>query len=124
MSASFYASPTIGATTTVAVFFHEIPHEVGDFALLVQSGAPDQMRGRALTLVMSATYLLTGIGTVLAGGVLHLRGARWAWAVAAICYAVAAVAGYVLARGAVPAVVGPEELEQAESVPLESPGYN
>lgn len=27
MSASFYASPTIGATTTVAVFFHEIPHE-------------------------------------------------------------------------------------------------
>ncbi|KAI5463115.1 ZIP zinc transporter-domain-containing protein [Mariannaea sp. PMI_226] len=38
MSASFYASPTIGATTTVAVFFHEIPHEVGDFALLIQSG--------------------------------------------------------------------------------------
>ncbi|KMU88370.1 zinc transporter YKE4 [Coccidioides immitis H538.4] len=40
MSSSFYASPTIGATTTVAVFFHEIPHEVGDFALLVQSGFP------------------------------------------------------------------------------------
>ena len=38
MSASFYTSPTIGATTTMAVFFHEIPHEVGDFALLVQSG--------------------------------------------------------------------------------------
>lgn len=38
MSASFYASPTVGATTTMAVFFHEIPHEVGDFALLVQSG--------------------------------------------------------------------------------------
>jgi MFS family permease len=93
-------------------------------ALLVQRGAPDQMRGRALTLVMSATYLLTGIGTVLAGGLLHLRGARWAWAVAAICYAVAAVAGYVLARGAVAATVGPAELAQAESGPLESPGYN
>ncbi|KAK7743146.1 hypothetical protein SLS53_004231 [Cytospora paraplurivora] len=38
MSASFYASPTVGATTTMAVFFHEIPHEVGDFALLIQSG--------------------------------------------------------------------------------------
>jgi zinc transporter 7 len=38
MSASFYTSPTIGATTTMAVFFHEIPHEVGDFALLIQSG--------------------------------------------------------------------------------------
>jgi MFS family permease len=69
-------------------------------ALLVQGGAPDQMRGRALTLVMSATYLLTGIGTVLAGALLHLGGARWAWGVAAICYAIAAVAGYTLARGA------------------------
>ncbi|KAI5288001.1 hypothetical protein KEM54_005551 [Ascosphaera aggregata] len=38
LSSSFYASATIGATTTVAVFFHEIPHEVGDFALLIQSG--------------------------------------------------------------------------------------
>ncbi|KAE9968886.1 hypothetical protein BLS_005620 [Venturia inaequalis] len=38
MSSSFYASPTVGATTTMAVFFHEIPHEVGDFALLIQSG--------------------------------------------------------------------------------------
>ncbi|KAJ6257946.1 Zinc transporter [Drechslerella dactyloides] len=38
IAASFYAGPTIGATTTVAVFFHEIPHEVGDFALLIQGG--------------------------------------------------------------------------------------
>lgn len=38
LSSSFYASPTIGATTTLAVFCHEIPHEVGDFALLIQSG--------------------------------------------------------------------------------------
>lgn len=38
LSSAFYASPTLGATTTVAVFFHEIPHEVGDFALLIQSG--------------------------------------------------------------------------------------
>ena len=38
MSSSFYASPTLGATTTLAVFCHEIPHEVGDFALLIQGG--------------------------------------------------------------------------------------
>lgn len=49
ISASFYISPSIGAVTTMAVFFHgiplqdiflisEIPHEVGDFAILVQSG--------------------------------------------------------------------------------------
>ncbi len=38
IASSFYASPTVGATTTMAVFFHEVPHEVGDFALLIQSG--------------------------------------------------------------------------------------
>ena len=38
IASSFYASPTVGATTTVAIFFHEVPHEVGDFALLIQSG--------------------------------------------------------------------------------------
>ncbi|KAJ1650563.1 hypothetical protein IWQ61_008670 [Dispira simplex] len=38
MAASFYSSPAIGITTTVAVFFHEIPHEIGDYAILVQSG--------------------------------------------------------------------------------------
>ncbi|CAM0137419.1 hypothetical protein VKS41_003221 [Umbelopsis sp. WA50703] len=38
MAASFYASPGVGATTAVAVFFHEIPHEVGDYAILIQSG--------------------------------------------------------------------------------------
>ncbi|CAI2184331.1 16601_t:CDS:1, partial [Funneliformis geosporum] len=38
MAASFYTSPSIGATTTVAVFFHEIPHEIGDYAILIQSG--------------------------------------------------------------------------------------
>lgn len=40
LSSSFYSSPTLGATTTMAVFFHEIPHEVGDFALLIQGGLP------------------------------------------------------------------------------------
>ncbi|KAG9295996.1 hypothetical protein G9A89_011848 [Geosiphon pyriformis] len=42
MAASFYASPSIGATTTVAVFFHEIPHEIGDYAILIQSGFTKQ----------------------------------------------------------------------------------
>lgn len=31
---SFIANYKLGMTTTVAMFFHEIPHEVGDFALL------------------------------------------------------------------------------------------
>ncbi|EFX02945.1 zip family metal cation transporter [Grosmannia clavigera kw1407] len=61
MSASFYASPTIGATTTVAVFFHEIPHEVGDFALLVQSG----FSKRAALGAQFITALGALLGTVI-----------------------------------------------------------
>ncbi|KAJ1952306.1 hypothetical protein EC988_003628, partial [Linderina pennispora] len=38
MAASFYLSHAAGLSTFVAVFFHEIPHELGDFAILVQSG--------------------------------------------------------------------------------------
>ncbi|KAJ1920540.1 hypothetical protein H4219_001239 [Mycoemilia scoparia] len=38
ISASFYLSPAAGLSTFVAIFFHEIPHELGDFAILIQSG--------------------------------------------------------------------------------------
>ncbi|KAL7788955.1 ZIP zinc transporter domain-containing protein [Trichoderma ceciliae] len=63
MSASFYASPTIGATTTVAVFFHEIPHEVGDFALLVQSGFSKRaaMASQFVTAIGALMGTLIGI---------------------------------------------------------------
>ncbi|KAI9646838.1 hypothetical protein NHQ30_004837 [Ciborinia camelliae] len=61
MSSSFYASPTIGATTAVAVFFHEIPHEVGDFALLIQSG----FSKRAAMGAQFVTALGALLGTVI-----------------------------------------------------------
>ncbi|KAK4103489.1 Zip-domain-containing protein [Parathielavia hyrcaniae] len=70
MSASFYASPTIGATTTVAVFFHEIPHEVGDFALLVQSGFSKRqaMGAQFVTAVGALIGTLIGIAVQELGG--------------------------------------------------------
>ncbi|KAK8091173.1 hypothetical protein PG994_000678 [Apiospora phragmitis] len=70
MSASFYASPTIGATTTVAVFFHEIPHEVGDFALLVQSGFSKRaaMGAQFVTAVGALLGTLIGIAVQELGG--------------------------------------------------------
>ena len=70
MSASFYASPTIGATTTVAVFFHEIPHEVGDFALLVQSG----FSKRAAMASQFVTALGALLGTCIGIAVQELGG--------------------------------------------------
>lgn len=70
MSASFYASPTIGATTTVAVFFHEIPHEVGDFALLIQSG----FSKRAAMGAQFVTALGALLGTLIGIAVQELGG--------------------------------------------------
>lgn len=70
MSASFYASPTVGATTTMAVFFHEIPHEVGDFALLVQSGFSKRaaMGAQFVTAVGALLGTLIGIAIQEMGG--------------------------------------------------------
>ncbi|KAI9680613.1 MAG: hypothetical protein M1817_004053 [Caeruleum heppii] len=62
LSSSFYASPTIGATTTVAVFFHEIPHEVGDFALLIQSGFSKRAAMGAQFITAVGALLGTCIG--------------------------------------------------------------
>ncbi|KAL1592680.1 hypothetical protein SLS60_011096 [Paraconiothyrium brasiliense] len=65
MSSSFYASPTIGATTTVAVFFHEIPHEVGDFALLIQSGFSKRAAMGAQFVTALGALLGTCIGIAI-----------------------------------------------------------
>lgn len=62
LSSSFYASPTLGATTCVAVFFHEIPHEVGDFALLIQSGFSKKKAMGAQFLTAVGAFLGTFIG--------------------------------------------------------------
>ncbi|XP_066914805.1 zinc transporter Slc39a7-like [Clytia hemisphaerica] len=38
IGASFLVSRNVGLITTLTIFLHEIPHEIGDFAILVQSG--------------------------------------------------------------------------------------
>lgn len=65
LSSSFYASPTLGATTTVAVFFHEIPHEVGDFALLIQSGLSKRMAMGAQFVTALGAFLGTVLGILV-----------------------------------------------------------
>jgi MFS family permease len=69
-------------------------------AYLVQRSTDDALRGRALTFLMSATYVLVGVGTGVGGAALHTGGARWVWAMASASLALAAVAGFAIARGA------------------------
>jgi dTMP kinase len=68
-------------------------------ALLVQRGAPDELRGRAFTVIMSSNYVVLGIGMVLAGPLVDAFGARWLWGGASAAFLLAALAAFGLARG-------------------------
>ena len=81
-------------------------------SLLVQRGAPDEVRGRAFTVIMAINYLAFA-GGFLAGGLFDDRfGARWVWGIAAAVLACAGLAGYALARG----VVAPQRAEPEPAV--------
>jgi MFS family permease len=67
-------------------------------ALLVQRGAPDHLRGRAFTVIMSSNYALLALGMAAAGPLTDAIGPRWVWGSAALLSGVAAVLGYILTR--------------------------
>jgi MFS family permease len=68
-------------------------------ALLVQRWAPDRLRGRVFTVLMSSNYVVLGLGMVAAGPLTDELGARWVWGASACLTAIAALVGYTLARG-------------------------
>jgi zinc and cadmium transporter len=64
IAASFLISPQVGVSTAIAVALHEIPHEIGNFAVLLHSG---MKRSRALLLnILSALVAVVGAVLVLA----------------------------------------------------------
>jgi MFS family permease len=67
-------------------------------ALLVQRGTRDEVRGRALTFVMSATWTMMGSAIVITGALMPPDAARWVWLGGAACFGAGAVLGYALAR--------------------------
>jgi MFS family permease len=67
-------------------------------ALLVQRGAPDELRGRAFAVLMSTNVAMLTLGMILAGHLTDAIGARWVWAAAAASSALAGAVGVVLAR--------------------------
>jgi zinc transporter 7 len=63
LSASFYSGPMIGATTTLACFAHEIPHEIADYSILIRSGFTKRqaMQSQFLTAVGAFVGTFMGI---------------------------------------------------------------
>jgi MFS family permease len=68
-------------------------------ALLVQRGAPDELRGRAFTVLMSSNYVVLGLGMLVAGPITDAIGPREVWALAAVLSGLAALIGLAMARG-------------------------
>jgi zinc and cadmium transporter len=62
IGAAFLTDPAVGVVTSIAVAAHEIPQELGDFAILLASG---YSRGRAFAWNMAAS-LTTVLGGLLA----------------------------------------------------------
>lgn len=65
MAASFYSSPLIGATTTLACFAHEIPHEIADYSILVRSGFTKKQAMQSQFLTAIGAFVGTFMGIAI-----------------------------------------------------------
>jgi zinc and cadmium transporter len=96
IAAAFLTDRSLGLVTTFAVAAHEIPHRIGDFALLVHAGMSQR---RALILNMA-----TGLAAVL-GGVVAYFGLRRAEGLLPYALAIAAAGFlYIAVAGLIPAL--------------------
>ncbi|KAF5306411.1 hypothetical protein FQA39_LY08920 [Lamprigera yunnana] len=88
IGASYMAGKSVGIVTTITILLHEVPHEIGDFAILVQSGvsrknamflqlstALGALAGTSLSLLAQDEYGLFAAHWVLpftAGGFIYI----------------------------------------------------
>ncbi|MEA1929407.1 MAG: ZIP family metal transporter [Patescibacteria group bacterium] len=66
IAASYLVSPPIGIATTIAVILHEIPQEIGDFAILIHSGF-SKARALLFNLFSGSLAILGAVVTLLIG---------------------------------------------------------
>ncbi|VDN02290.1 unnamed protein product [Thelazia callipaeda] len=76
IGASFLAGTTVGVVTTITVLVHEVPHEIGDFAILVQSGFT---KSKAMFVqLLTALGALTGCALSLStSGASNTASSNW-----------------------------------------------
>jgi MFS family permease len=96
-----------GAALTSSIWL-AVPFVVGGAAgngaaivcnrLLVQRGAPDQYRGRALATIMSSNYAVLGLAMAAAGALTALYGARAIWIAAGTVYLLGSLVAFAMTR--------------------------
>ncbi|MGZ4386460.1 MAG: MFS transporter [Gaiellaceae bacterium] len=67
-------------------------------SLLVQRGAPDELRGRAFTLIMSSNFVMLGLAMAGGGLLTNALSARWTWSFAGCAALLAGMVGAALVR--------------------------
>ena len=66
IAGSYLVSPALGLATTVAVLFHEIPQELGDFGILIHSGLSVR-QAILLNLASASVAVLGALAALLLG---------------------------------------------------------
>lgn len=93
IGAAFAVDPVTGMATAFAVLCHELPHELGDFALLLQTGVSIK-RAVLLNIVSSIlSFIGMAIGLLIAG--IHGDMAQWIYAATAGSFLYIALADLV-----------------------------
>ncbi|KAL3307372.1 hypothetical protein Ciccas_014118 [Cichlidogyrus casuarinus] len=69
IAASFLVSRNVGLVTTVTVLVHELPHEIGDFAILIQAGCTPT-KAIMLQFITAVGALMGAIFSLVTVGVL------------------------------------------------------
>lgn len=70
ISAAFMTSTSLGIATTVAVIFHEIPQEIGDFSVLIYAGF-SRTKALLFNFISALLAFLGAILTLLIGSYFH-----------------------------------------------------
>jgi zinc transporter ZupT len=73
ISASYLVNTMVGLLTTLAIICHEVPHEIGDFAILLRAGFPHYTAAKAQ--LITATGGL--IGVVVGLSAQHIGHSTW-----------------------------------------------
>jgi len=61
IASTYLVSPGLGVITTVSTFLHEVPHEIGDFGILLKAG---WRKGKVLAVNL-ASSLFTVVGALM-----------------------------------------------------------